>query len=676
MYPEDSDSGDDDDDLDDAEIKDNAALLSAKSIADQLNDKYNTFKEQDASASKRLQILDSYSASLDGKSNSDIAKFMEHYKEARGIAFQDSEAAKQGMRNMRAALAQADEAVAKLQRVANKARQKHMAAIAKEKQKQQSARREKAAEKERIRKERLKFWPNMCHCVTITLDVNTATPISSRRNSISSEIDLVKVAQDSAVDDDDAITSCDLVLSYMTSSAWWTPSYDLQLSTTASNATMCFDALLRNQTSESWKNCKVSLSTSETASSGLDDAIPTLLPWHIRLSKKHEAGYGAGITRSSNEVSNRANYANNLGVKKSANTDRAYFGAPTGAGPNQQLMQPEVQTLLLQQQQMKRQQMQAQTDFRSFNGTERERRASGDGIHSVPGAAAFSMAMPAAFGNAAPVARAAMAPVAWPTSEHDEKTDLPGPPTEESVDFEESLMEATGLTTTYDLPGTKTLLPKSVASKQRVARMNFSNVSFSHTVVAKYKPVAYLKAKLKNNSKLNLMQGAVGLTLDGSFIGRSKIPRCSSGDVFSLSLGIDPAIKVSYPKPEVRRATAGIFNKEDSSVYARAIILYNTRATTEKAASMLILDQIPVSEDDKLRVDVVTPTGLVQEGKAVATGAPLREMNRDKDWGKASAKLKERGIIHWNVDLNAGKAVKLWLEYCVSLPTGDSAIEC
>lgn len=108
-------------------------------------------------------------------------------------------------------------------------------------------------------------------------------------------------------------------------------------------------------------------------------------------------------------------------------------------------------------------------------------------------------------------------------------------------------MEETGLTTTYDLPGVRSLVPNFTPSKQRVARISFTGVEFSHIVVAKYRPAAFLKAKLRNASKLSLLKGPAGLTLDGSFLGRSVLPRCSSGDSFSLSLGIDPAIRVLYP---------------------------------------------------------------------------------------------------------------------------------
>ncbi|GKT85873.1 mucoidy inhibitor-like protein [Colletotrichum tofieldiae] len=247
---------------------------------------------------------------------------------------------------------------------------------------------------------------------------------------------------------------------------------------------------------------------------------------------------------------------------------------------------------------------------------------------------------------------------------------------DESVDFQDSTVEETGLTTTYDLPGIKSLPPRPTPSKQRVARVNFSNILFSHTIIAKYKPVAYLKAKIRNTSRLTLLKGETGLTLDGTFLGRARLPRCSDGDIFSFSLGIDPAIKFNYPKVDVRRTTTGLFSKENSSVYTRSVTVSNTRAAAGKPVSLLVLDQIPVSEDERLKVDLLVPKGLVVNGSEVLTGRPAREGKDDVNWGKATASLKRGGQIDWQVTLNAGMAVKLGLEYVVALPSGDSAVEC
>lgn len=264
----------------------------------------------------------------------------------------------------------------------------------------------------------------------------------------------------------------------------------------------------------------------------------------------------------------------------------------------------------------------------------------------------------------------------------------PEPEPEPSLDFQDSAMEETGLTTTYDLPGTKTLPPSTNASKQRVARILFSGVAFSHTVVAKYRPAAFLKAKLRNASKMSLLRGPVGLTLDGTFMGRSALPRCSSGDSFTMSLGVDPTIRVSYPKPDVKRSSSGVFSKENSTAYRRSIAITNTRGAASSSTSsssssansggakpvrLVVLDQVPVSEDDRLRVEVASPRGLSEGGRGVDAGVP--EGSGGKDWGRATATLRKGGEVSWDVELGAGRGVKLDLEYEVSLPAGDVAVQ-
>ena len=124
-----------------------------------------------------------------------------------------------------------------------------------------------------------------------------------------------------------------------------------------------------------------------------------------------------------------------------------------------------------------------------------------------------------------------------------------------------------------------------------------------------------LKAKVKNTSKMTLFRGRAGLTLDGSFMGKTTIPRCSAGEAFTVSLGVDPAIKVTYPKPAVRRAAGGVFRGDSNVVYYfRSVTLHNTRASSGRPVSVLVVDQVPISQDDKLRIGVLTPLSLVLGG--------------------------------------------------------------
>ncbi|GKT58355.1 mucoidy inhibitor-like protein [Colletotrichum tofieldiae] len=589
IYPE----SDDDDDVPDTDSDhgddeggpvDSPALTTLRSQLRHLRDEERCAKEAVESAASRLTILDAYGKSLDRKKGIDIAESIETYRAERERIFQDHTTGiirgRDNAKLLSAALAEESRIIKQQEKeAAEAARKKAKGRKDKEKEKQKEARlrEERRKEKDRVRKERELFWPRLCYSVRVTLETANFTPISSRRGSLSSD---TAQAFTPTLEKADGDLTCNLSLSYVTSSAFWAPSYDLQLLTTNNSGTLCYDAQITNKTSETWSNCKVILSTSQAVFSGLENNIPALKSWNIKLADKNDNGEGHDILYSLEERNQRKQWGRSQQATTNSGKSRGgLFGVDT-------------------------------------------------------------------LGQ------------------------------DENIDFQESTVEETGFTTTYDLPGAKTLTPRSTTSKQRVARLHFSNITFSHTIIAKYKPAAYLKAKISNSSKLTLLRAETSLTLDGTFMGRTQLPRCSDGDSFSLGLGIDPAIKVNYPKVDVRRTTTGVFTKENSSVYTRSIAITNTRTAAGRPISLLVLDQVPVSEDERLKVEVLTPKGLFLDGPGVATGSPGREGKEGVDWGKATAALKKGGQVNWQVTLNAGKAVKLGLEYVVGVPSGDSAIEC
>ncbi|KAK1489270.1 hypothetical protein CCUS01_03314 [Colletotrichum cuscutae] len=650
----------------------------------QLRDEERSAKEVVESAANRLKILDAHGASLESKESVNIADSIETYRAERERIFQDHVAGvtrgQDNMKRLSIALKQETRLVKREKReAADATRAMKKARKERDRQAQKDARERAKLKKEkaRIRAERERFWPKLCYSVRVSLEVMAFTPSSSRRTSVSSETAQAWTPAPEKTDEGRDI-KCDLSLSYVTSSAFWAPSYDLQLFTTNNTGTLCYDARITNKTSETWSNCKVILSTSQATFAGLENAIPTLKPWNIKLAPKEGNANGTDILSSreerqqrsewwraqqtkaqpqkprndlfgvdynnvSNSATNLADYQKGLMVLNQDSKHRRMMYPAQGQGQSQHQDQIQAQ---MQAQQMQVQQMQQMQQMPQMQR-----------MHQSGSAPSPHQWRPQ---------RTTQEFMGSEVSEEDE-----------DLDFQESTIEETGFTTTYDLPGTKTLPPRPTASKQRVARISFSNVAFSHTIIAKYKPVAYLKSRIRNSSRLTLLRAEAGLTLDGTFMGRTHLPRCSAGDVFSLGLGIDPAIKVNYPKVDVRRTTTGLFSKENSSVYSRSITIFNSRASAGKPVSLLVLDQVPVSEDERLRVDVLAPKGLVVDGSGVSTGQPARESKQDIDWGQATATLKGRqGQVEWQVKLNAGKAVKLGLEYVVALPTGDSAMEC
>lgn len=776
IYPDsdDDDKSETEDEEDDSsdDDKDSAELKEVRKKLQALRDEVKRASEVVSSAESRLKILDAYGKMLDRKRGVEIDSGVETYRSERAKVFQDHMEGTIKVREVNEQITELGKEETKLLRIqikaADKARRvREKAKAAKRKEKMKVLRRKAEAQKEKLRvqREREKYWPRKCYTVRITLDAPSYTPSSSRRTSISSVTELAKPVVDdvAAAKDGSALAdeeggsasspTCDLSISYVTSSAFWSPTYDLQLSTTNNTASLCFDAQLTNTTSEAWTSCKVILSTSQTTFSGLNDTIPTLVPWRVKLHKGY--GYDA-ILHSREEVSHKSSWQ---AQQNALVTNQKPRGQLFGVSPESQMLgmgthgvsnlltdiraagqksrgngdadwysMPQQQ--VMQQHQMM-QQMQQQAPRAASGGLFGSSTAATASAFGATRAATNSFGAPAVpppppapimsraapsismgGGGAPKKKKGAMmdssrmrrssghgGAAGDESSDDEDGEDMAmahddmtlGGELQPELEFQESSFEETGMTTTYDLPGLKTLAPSSTASKQRVARIAFRDVVFSHAIVAKYKPVAYLKAKLKNASKLTLLKGTAGLTLDGSFLGRTTLPRCSAGDTFPLSLGVDPAIRVAYPKPDVKRATTGIFSKEDSSVYRRAVTISNTRASAGKPVTLLVLDQVPVSEDEKLRVELQVPRGITVGGGSVAAGigmvtatasggaakeASSSSSSAAKDWGTATATLKKAGEIVWDVKLNAGRSVKLDLAYDVAAPTGEGVIQC
>ena len=119
-----------------------------------------------------------------------------------------------------------------------------------------------------------------------------------------------------------------------------------------------------------------------------------------------------------------------------------------------------------------------------------------------------------------------------------------------------------------------------------------------------------------------------------------------------------------------------------------------TNTKSNGVAEMTVLDQVPVSEDERLRIDILVPAGLKIGGQSVRTGIDASALGIsgsgagglvDKrggqgkeggkgEWGSAVATAKKGGEVAWNVKLNPGCGVKLELEYECVFPAGELGV--
>lgn len=720
VYP--SDSEEEDDDESESEPEHESMKTMNKKIK-QLNDTLLAEKEKINNASNRLNICDNYGRSISTEhlAPEKVQDVLKVYNEERKKIFSDHQACAATAEKIEEEIAKAEKEKTKLAKDLVKAQLKEQKAKTKLKEKAIRKKAELFKERQRIKAERESFWAKKVYRITISLESSTFTPGSSRRSSIT-EGEVTNLAT-TTFHEPEALKEgmISLSISYITYSASWSPRYDFNLNSLKCTGVLEYSADLKNTTSETWRDAKVILSTSQTTFSGLSEQIPTLHPWHVRLMK--------GVRNTDSALMSQ----NELDMKRkewSSNTNQSQkprhllFGVDDSE--QKQYVEEHKQRHLAKVQE-RGEKLDALVSKASTYGRRSSLRfgpcSSAAASQPAPAGGLFG-GQGGGFGSSLFGSRAENEQRrvgAQATRYHEKQVeaeeddedmgfglfdDGPAYPGQDvnSLVFEEGAWEESGMTTTYDVPGLKTLAPSNSTIKHKIARVDFKNVIFSHIIIGKLRQVAFLKARLRNASKITLLKGPLGLSLDGSFLGQATFPRCSAGESFSLPLGVDPAIQIVYTKPTVRRSQSGIFSKEDSNVFARSITITNTK--NNAPVELTVLDQVPVSEDERLRIEILNPRGLKPGSEVVRTGTNAtsssaiaatgmgtlskgsaqtvrasaygsengKEVERQVKWGAAEATAKKGGEVAWNVRLNPGCSVKLVLEYEATFPGGECVV--
>lgn len=143
--------------------------------------------------------------------------------------------------------------------------------------------------------------------------------------------------------------------------------------------------------------------------------------------------------------------------------------------------------------------------------------------------------------------------------------------------------------------------------------------------VPKREQKAYLYAKLSVARGTPLLPGQVSLFRDSTFVGNGNLPLLAPGEEHELGFGIDDAIRVRYAIAEEKRAETGIITSSKTDTRSYRITVKNLH---ERAIPLTVLDQIPVSQNADIKVELTGKT------------APTR---RDVD--------DKRGVLAWDMTL-------------------------
>jgi hypothetical protein len=233
------------------------------------------------------------SISAENNSPEDMHKIMEQYQKDRTEVFRVFEEIIPRIKLLQKKIKRKEDEKMKAGRGDRKLEAKEQKLKEKAEKQKRLKKMEKQKEAQYIKEERLRYWPKKVYRILLQLETTVlSTPSSSRRGSIDSvtlaQSPVLSPSKGGDLAEGKAVTSeifvC-LSLSYVTREAEWTPRYDIKVSSIDKSAVIAYRTEFINHTSETWRDAKISFSTSQTSYQGLDDMVPQMQPWHARLNQ-------------------------------------------------------------------------------------------------------------------------------------------------------------------------------------------------------------------------------------------------------------------------------------------------------------------------------------------------------------------------------------------------------
>lgn len=176
----------------------------------------------------------------------------------------------------------------------------------------------------------------------------------------------------------------------------------------------------------------------------------------------------------------------------------------------------------------------------------------------------------------------------------------------------------------YELNYNQTIVSQE---KEQYVILDKKNVeaNFKYHTVPKLNNQVFLMAFVKNWQNLNLISGEANIYFEDNYIGKTNITSNYVKDEFPISLGVDERIVAKRIKIEDKTAQKSFnSNKWETESYEISI-----RNNTKESIELEILDQIPLSENQKITVktlnigdgDLDTKTGSILWNRKINSGA-------------------------------------------------------
>lgn len=129
---------------------------------------------------------------------------------------------------------------------------------------------------------------------------------------------------------------------------------------------------------------------------------------------------------------------------------------------------------------------------------------------------------------------------------------------------------------------------------------------YQYHAVPKMDPGVFLLAKIPNYGRYGLLSGTAQIFFKDTYVGQSEIDTKTVSDTLLLSLGRDEDISIKRVKPTDLAYTPKFLNNFKRELVAYDIVVKNNKKIP---INIEILDQIPVSKQDEITVELEERSG-------------------------------------------------------------------
>lgn len=193
----------------------------------------------------------------------------------------------------------------------------------------------------------------------------------------------------------------------------------------------------------------------------------------------------------------------------------------------------------------------------------------------------------------------------------------------------------------FKVPGRQSVVATGEIKRVQLGRVALEPALLVHTV-PKRLAKAFLYARFKLPKGTPYLPGQVQLFRDSSFVGSGHLPLLRPGEDHELGFGQDDSVLVKYAIVQEKRGQSGLISSTKTDMRNYKITIRNLH---ERAIDVAVFDQVPVSKNQDIRVEL---TG---------TTPPTKRDVKDR-----------RGVYAWETKMRSDQELVIDFGYKISWP--------